>query len=113
VTVFVTYSCPACADSGRFEIDINLPVKDMFCPRCGHKIRAGTIEGGGEFRLIEASDGGRLPGVVVVSDAPLVDTRVTQLEDALRALLAAIDDPTGTDVGVELAAGEARAVLDG
>lgn len=46
-------------------------------------------------------------------DLRTAKTRATQLENALRALLAVIDDPSSTEVGIEQAADEARALLDG
>lgn len=54
---FITYECPQCENATRYQVDLNLPDKDMNCPRCGHEIRRGELPGGGEWVGVDVDVG--------------------------------------------------------
>lgn len=55
----IEYQCPKCADGQTYEVDVNLPDKDMTCPRCGYKVTEGDLPDG-EWRSVEGPETARV-----------------------------------------------------
>jgi DNA-directed RNA polymerase subunit RPC12/RpoP len=68
---YITYRCTECDNSTEYEVDLNLPDKDMTCPTCGHRITQGELVGGGEWRGVHpdsAAATGRANDATVVTE---------------------------------------------